>query len=427
MYKIFLWVFGIFLGLVLLILLLVSPVICYIVEKNSENWIGRTVEIEKLGINLLNGKINIRGLSLYEAVSDTVFFHANQILVDINLWKLWNGIYHIEKFNLVDPSVRIIQKGDAFNFSDLILRFPADTTGHKKDTSSGKPIKYKLENLSISGGNIHYISRDFYSDINVKEIALKIPLIGWNDSIMDLNYSLTLASGGEIAGSFHVNQQTLGYTTQVKVDTLHTSIILPYLQPYLMIKKLEGTCSLTMTIDGNMNDPYRSVMQGKVDLRNLDIMGSKGQKELAFNHFSIAFDSMNTIQGFANIGNVLLDGLFIREDRYINSTSFSQLIIRNFDGYTPAGIAPDSAFIISSKSNPVILLIDFIKKMQEVVVIDSFSVEEVSVKNGVFQFADYTLLKPEHLTVEDITLTIDGINSLNCKAKGTFHTKVNST
>ncbi|NQV02700.1 MAG: hypothetical protein HQ542_08650 [Bacteroidia bacterium] len=39
-YKVFLWIFGILLGLFLLILLIVSPVAQYVVEKNSETWIG---------------------------------------------------------------------------------------------------------------------------------------------------------------------------------------------------------------------------------------------------------------------------------------------------------------------------------------------------------------------------------------------------
>lgn len=427
MYKVLCWIFGILLGLLLAILLLISPVARYVVEKNSKSWIGRTVEIDKLGINLLNGRINIRDLTLFEADQDTVFFHVDQILVNLNLWKLWQGIYHIEQLHVVDPSVRIIQKGDSLNFSDLIIRFSVNSNAHPIDTLPGKPLKYILEDLSVSGGYIHYTSRDFEADINVEKMTFEIPAVSWDDPELDLSYSLSLASGGDVAGSFHLNQQSLDYTQQVQVDSLKIAFILPYLQPYLKVKQLDATCLLAMITAGNINDPYRTAMQGKVDIRQFNLMGWKEQKELAFDHFSIAFDSVNTIKGFAKIGDVLLDGLYLKEDRYDSTTLFKKLIIRNFNGETPDGRPPDSTFIKASKSNPIILLVDYIKEMQKEVVIDSFSAKHVHITNGRMDFIDYTLLKPENIYIEQLTLLISDINSSNCNAKGTFHTKVQTT
>ncbi|MBC8435965.1 MAG: DUF748 domain-containing protein, partial [Bacteroidetes bacterium] len=251
-YKILLWIIGVLLGLFLLIMLIVSPVARYVIEKNSETWIGRTVEIDKLGINLLNGRITIKDLALYEADQDSVFFHVNHILVDINIWKLIWGTYHIEQLHIVDPFVRIIQQGDSMNFSDFMIRFPADTSAKSDDTISPEEIKYVIEELSISGGNIHYINHDFGADIQIVMMTLDIPALAWNEPELGLSYSLSLASGGDVKGSFNLNQQTFDYTQQVQVDSLNISFILPYLKPYLKIKKLDGTGFLTMTTGGNI-------------------------------------------------------------------------------------------------------------------------------------------------------------------------------
>jgi len=290
-----------------------------------------------------------------------------------------------------------------------------------------KPVKYGVEDLSISGGNIHYINHDFGADIQVVEMTLNIPVIAWNEPELGLSYSLSLASGGDVAGSFHLNQQTLDYSQQIEIDSLNISFILPYLKPYLKVKRMDGTNFLSMTTNGNINDPYMTAMRGQVNIRHFDLMGSKEQKELAFHHFSIAFDSMNTARGFAKIGDVLLDGLYLKEELFDSTDSFSQLIIRNFDGETPDGQAPDSAFIIASKSNPIILLVDYIKEMKKVVIIDSFSAKKVHITNGTMDFIDYTLLKPANIHIEQLALTICDINSSNCNATGTFHTKVETT
>ena len=426
-YKILLWIFGILLGLFLLLLLIVSPVARYVIEKNGEAWIGRKVEVEKTGINLLNGRINIRELKVFESTTDTVFFRVDQLLVDINLWKLLQGTYHIEQLHIGNPAIRFIQRGDSLNFSDFASRFPVDTTASLTDTLKPKAVNYVVEDVTISGGSIHYVNHDFGADIRVEELALEVPAVSWDNPDLDLMYSLSLASGGDVAGNFHLNQESLDYSLQVEVDSLNIGFILPYLTPYLKVKQMDGTCLLSMATRGNIHDPYRSAMRGKVDIQHFGLMGSEEKKEIAFDHLAVSFDSINTWKGFVNLGDIKLAGLYLREERYDSADSFSRLITRNFDGYTPDGRAPDSAFIIASRSNPVILLMDYIKEMQKVVVIDSFSVNELHVTNGTMDFIDHTLLKPADLHVEKLALMIRDINSSNCNATGTFHTTVETT
>ena len=425
-YKILLWVIGSLLGLLLLILLIVPPVTRYVIESNSEDWIGRTVEIDKLGINPFNGRLSIKDLSLYEANQDSIFFHVNHILVDVNLWKLIWGTYHIEQLHIVDPSVRIIQQGDSMNFSDFMTRFSIDTSTQVVDTLAQEEIMYMVEDLLISGGNIRYINEDFGIDIQVVDMTLGLPSVTWDDPELGLDYTLSLASGGDVKGSFQLNQETFDYTQQVQVDSLNISFILPYLKPYLKIKQLDGVGSITMTTGGNINDPYGMAMQGKVDIQNFDLLGSAEQKEVAFDRFSIAFDSMNTTQGFAKLGEILLDGLYLKEERFDSTDSFSQLIIRNFDGYTPDGIPPDSAFIIASQSNPVILLLNYIEEMQKVVVIDKYAVKQIQVSNGKMDFVDHTLLEPSSTNIDQLTLDIKNISSdkNSDRATGTFSTRI---
>lgn len=425
--KFLLWFFGILLCLILLITLIVSPVARMIVESNSESWIGRRVEVDRIGVNLFAGRVNIRDLKLYEADSDTLFFQASQILVDINLWQLLRGTYHVEQLHIADPAIRIMQQGDSLNFSDFIARFPADSTSKKTDTISREPVPYRIDDVMITGGIVHYVNHDFASDIKVQDLSLEVPEVAWDQPNLGLDYSFFLTSGGEVAGNFNLNQQTLEYIQKVKAESLNLSFILPYLTPYLNIKQMEGTGFIAMETGGNFKDPYHTSMQGNIDIRQFDVMGSKEQKEIGFEQLSIVFDSVNTYKGFVTIGNIRLDRLYVREDRYDSTNSFSSLIKRKFDGYTPDGQAPDSAFIISSESNPVVLLADYIHKMQEVVVIDSFAVNQVDITNGKMDFTDYTLLKPATIHIDQLNLSVHDINSANCKAFGRFHTNVDQT
>jgi len=261
-----------------------------------------------------------------------------------------------------------------------MTRFQSDSWAKPEDTKPKEPLKYILENLSVNGSSIHYISQDFGAEIEVEEMTLESPVIAWDDPELSLAYSLSLGSGGEVAGSFHLNQQTLDYTQFVEIEILSINLILPYLMPYLNVKKIDGVGFLSMTTSGNINDQYGMAMKG----------------------------------------------LYLREERFDSTDSFSQLIIRNFNGYTTSGQPPDSAFILSSKANPVILLINYIEKMQEVVVMDNYKVNHLKVLNSALDFVDHTLLEQTTLKISQLSLDISDINSDSSGklASGSFSTRI---
>jgi hypothetical protein len=76
-----------------LIVLFVSPITEYVVEKNSEAWIGRKITMDDLTINLLNGKITVDEFKLYENSNDTVFVGFKQLYINIALYKAITGKY----------------------------------------------------------------------------------------------------------------------------------------------------------------------------------------------------------------------------------------------------------------------------------------------------------------------------------------------
>lgn len=130
--KIALIISGVVVALLILLIVFISPITKYLIEKHSEEYTGRVIRIDKFAINIFNGSITAKGFTVYEAKSKTIFCKIDQLDLNITVYKLWGGKYDITSVSVNKPFVRIIQKGDQFNYDDLIKRFlTADTTQKK--------------------------------------------------------------------------------------------------------------------------------------------------------------------------------------------------------------------------------------------------------------------------------------------------------
>ena len=132
----------IILGLVILVFLFISPIVKYVIEKNSVAWTGRTIRIEHLFLNIFGGGLHLEGFSMLEQKSDSVFIRVGDLDCNISINSLLQGQYVIEKFHVTRPEVTIVQRGDHFNFDDLLLRFAAPDTAPK---TPGEPVAWFIE------------------------------------------------------------------------------------------------------------------------------------------------------------------------------------------------------------------------------------------------------------------------------------------
>ncbi|MFZ8477763.1 hypothetical protein ACO1MN_16010, partial [Staphylococcus aureus] len=78
----------------------------------------------------------------------------------------------------------IVQKGDQFNYDDLLKRFlTADTTQKK---APAKPVQYWVRNISVSDAKIAYTNTKPLTKIEIIRGNLQLPLVAWNDSIYNI-------------------------------------------------------------------------------------------------------------------------------------------------------------------------------------------------------------------------------------------------
>src|SRR5579862_7191829 len=139
-------VFGVLAAFILVVLIFLSAITKYLIEKYSEAYTGRKITMSDLHINAFNGIVRFDDLKIYEANRKTIFFECRELYLNITVYKLWAGEYDITELTMDRPTINIIQRGNRFNYDDLVKRFSekgSDVSGKKK------PARYWIHNLQI--------------------------------------------------------------------------------------------------------------------------------------------------------------------------------------------------------------------------------------------------------------------------------------
>ena len=140
--------------LVSLVIIFISPIAKYLIEKYDEKFTGRQITLDWAYVNPFTGYVHLNDLKVYEYKSDSVFFSFKGISANLEMHKLLSKKYEITELTLDHPTGIILQDKKDFNFNDLIKKFtPKDTVVPKQKK---EPLKFSLMNIKLIDGEFFY-------------------------------------------------------------------------------------------------------------------------------------------------------------------------------------------------------------------------------------------------------------------------------
>jgi len=410
--------------MLLILVLFTGPIAKYIIEHNGEKYTGRVIRMDKLKINVFNGKVNAYGLKVFEQDKKILFVGFKHLFVDLDERKLLKSVYRVEHLLLEDPSVRITQKGASFNFDDILKRFEPDPK-KPKNPADTIPAKYFLEDLKITGGKISYNYQDYQLNTQLMKMGVVVPKFSWNDPAIEVRYDFIIRTGGLFSGDLRLNLNTLEFTHTIRIDGFNLGVMYPYLKPYLKISAFKGQLSLNIITKGNFNDPQAIAIKGKSGIYKVEILDENGQKVAGFNMFTQTIDSLNIKKNLWNFGPILLDEPYFRYERYPDIDNISRLILASMTtGTTPGGAAIPGAGNAAS-FNPFVMLANYISDLAKEVIITDYKVKRFSVTGGMAEYYDHTLDEEFHLNLGDMFFDVQQLNSEKGRAMADFSTSIN--
>lgn len=298
------------------------------IEKNSKELIGRQVLMKDLKINIFTGTLRVDSLLMYEKNDKDVFTSVDSFYMNLELLKLLESKIEIAELKIVGPHATIIQKGEIFNFDDLI---PADdTTTVAKETSSF-PKSVVIRNILVKGGLLEYSDLLVNNTIRMKDLGVAIPELSFERGNTNAGIHLKIGESATFDSQFAMDMQTNEYLLKLKVENLPIDIIQPYLKDYFNIGKLEGLINSDLQIRGNIDHAADFTISGTADANNFNLTNSLGEPIVSVKDASVQMDSVYLSTSTYLLSKVEAKGLKLNFILHPETDNFSSFFTAKYD------------------------------------------------------------------------------------------------
>ena len=259
----------------------------YIVD-HSEELIGRKMKIENVDFSPLSFTVTVDDFAIYETDGTTPFIAFEKFRININPTHLIHKEISVSEIYLKGLYTRVTQKGDQFNFSDILDKFSADSSASADTTkkSSAKVAKsaetssdstqalnldpaealygfsVAIENISLEKGNIIYEDLKVGSKIHLQDFSVAIPAVYFSNKNTDIGVNLKFANGGDLGVHVQFNMKTQDFGVNVTLNKLALAVGKPYLKDFINYKDFEGLLGANLNVAGNINHILSSNISG---------------------------------------------------------------------------------------------------------------------------------------------------------------------
>jgi hypothetical protein len=368
--------------LLIVILLFAAPRVArWYVVKNSQQLIGRKLEISKIRVNYFTGTLSIHEIKLYESDAKTVFLSFNLLKVNLDYIPLFRNEIFVKNISLDDPFVEVLQTGEKFNFSDLTK---SDSSTVAKDTVPSKPTKYIINNIRINRGYVKYTDMVLNHTIALNKVDLLIPGFTWNSDSTNLDVNFRFVDGGGFYSSLAINQADSTYAVNLKLDSLNLDIIEPYVQSNMHISALHGYLTNDINIKGNMRSIMQLSMKGINHVFDFSMIDTLKRTVLSFKDLTVDIRDLQPDKNIVNLNLVSMTDPFILFEMIDSTNNWLTLMKSTASSPSDSLKKPADSTATGSKG--------------------SYTFSKLQISGGKISFSDKTLRYPFDYKIDNLKL-----------------------
>ena len=303
----------------------------YIVE-HSEELIGRKMKIENVEFNPLSFTVTVDDFAIYETDGTTPFVAFEKFRINLNPTHIVHKEISVSEIYLKGLYTRVTQKGEQFNFNDILEKFAPDSAS-KKDAASDTAQALNLDptealygfsvavkNISLEKGNIVYEDLKVKSKIHLQDFSVDIPAVYFSNKNTDIGVNLKFANGGDLGVHVLFNMKTQDFGVNVTLNQLALAIAKPYLNDFIKYKDFEGLLGVNLDVAGNVNHILSSNVSGTVSVNDIKLTETNGNV-IGVSHVGVGIAKANLDEMDFRVDSVIVDGAYAHLDLFKNGTT----------------------------------------------------------------------------------------------------------
>lgn len=393
--------------LVALVIIFISPIAKYLVEKYDVKYLGREVKMDWAYVNPFTGYVHLDDLKIFEQKSDSVFLEMKGVSAHFSMTKLFSKTYEIESISLDAPVGKIIQIKKQFNFADIIELFsPKKDQKHKKG-----PVHFNLLNAEIKDGTFYF--SDPLTPINYSIIHVNLKSDGKRWDSDTINGNITLQSGigrGDIDGNFSINVKTLDYRFGVLVKTFDMLVMKQYLKDLSEYGNISSVLDANVQGKGNFKDKQSIDAKGRIAVSDFHFGKDSLEDYVSYDKLTLVINELAPAKRKYFFDTVNLENPYFKYEKYDHLDNIQRMFGKKGSKLKNAKANPERFNLIIELSKYIqIIFKNFLKS--------DYKVKSLTVKSGNFIFNDYSVNEKFSIALNPLNIEADSVDNTKRRVK----------
>jgi hypothetical protein len=395
--KIILITFSAIIAMAILVILFISPISKYLIEKYDEKYTGRAIKMDWAYVNPFTGFIYLSNIKIYEQSSDSVFLSAKSVSGDFAMAKLFSKTYELSELTLAQPKVTFIQNKKNLNLNDLIERFSSHD-------STKAAVHFNFLTTKIIDGEFYYREEQIPVNYQVRNVNFESTGKRWDADTIASQFSFSQVDGsGSIKGNFTINTTNKDYRFSAVAHEFDLKIIQQYLKDLSNYGNFKAILDADIKATGNFNEQEDIHAQGTFAISNFHFGKDPKDDYASFDKLKVKIIALSPKKHKYLFDTVSLSHPYFKYERYDYLDNFQRM-------FGKAGSNLVNANANNAKFNLVIEIARYIKVLSKNFLQSDYKVSHLNIKNADLQFDDFAINEKFEIHLSPLQITADSID-----------------
>jgi hypothetical protein len=382
-----------------LLLLFISPLTKYLLERYDVKWIGRELTVDWAYVNPFTGYVHLNDLRILEEKGDSLFLSVEDVNVNFTLRKLLFQTVEITQLTLDKPWGRIIQQKDTLNFDDIIRMFTSDSI----KTPDSK-WNFILLTTKVIDGEFHYIEKIIPINYFIRHVNVEGPGRELNVDTLTAKFSFQEGkSTGVMKGDFMVNVRNLDYRLAVDVNDFDLEVIRQYIWELINYGMFRARLDANIRATGNFNSQDSISVSGRFSLRDFHLGRTTEDDYLSFRKFDVAMEEVSPIHHKYLFDSLVLSSPYLKYERYDSLDNIQAMfgkLGKNISDVTQQ----------EGRFNLIIEIARYVEVLSRNFFRSDYKIGKLKIDSADLVFNDYSLNEKFSIEASPLTIFADSVN-----------------
>lgn len=382
-----------------LIILFISPLTKYILEKYDVRWLGRELTMDWAYVNPFTGYVRLSNFRMLEEKGDSLFWSAAGLSANISVVKLFNKKIEIKKLTLDRPWIQVQQREKILNFDDLIQRFSGDSTAHAQ---SG--WRLSILGSKVIGGEFHFLEKIIPINYFIKKLYIESDGLEWGADSVTAKFSFEEGkSNGEINGNISINIKNSGYRLALTAHDFDLEIMRQYIWELINYGMFRARFDAKILAVGNFKSQDSINLKGQLTLRDFHLGKTTEDDYLSFKKLVVAVGELDPAHHIYLFDSILLSMPYLKYERYDSLDNIQTMFGKKGKNITDITGQP-------SRFNLIIEIARYVEVLSQNFFRSDYKIGKIRIHNADLVFNDYSLSEKFSIEMDPLTITADSIN-----------------